>query len=147
MYLNESTADIIFTRVRTVKICIGNPDFPTLIRKKVEKVAPEEFFSSPSKEKVAFMQTCMGYHRFNVIRHVNCSLVTLKHERCNACTLYRKVLFAMVSKQKRPCGDKDKSKVNVRYQSRDRYQYRDELLIKLKMLEKDRKCLYAKILG
>ena len=44
----------------------------------------------------------------------------------------------MVSKQKRPCGDKDKSKVNVRYQSRD------ELLIKLKMLEKDRKCLYAK---
>ena len=118
---------------------VGNTDFPSLVKKKIQKAAPEHF-QSAAKEDVAVLQTCtmQTWDDLHVIRHIKCAILLLEKDRCSMCVGYRKSLFAMVSRQKTSCDEKEKSKVN------DRYQSRTELIEKLKHLEKEKRALVAK---
>ena len=44
--INDETSETIFSRVSKTKFCVGNSEFPSLVKKKIEKAAPEHFQSS-----------------------------------------------------------------------------------------------------
>ena len=130
--MNANTADLIFSTLTKAKICEGNCDFIDLIRYKINLSQPEHFQSS-SADDVGLIQTFNfdTWDNLSVIRHHNCSWLVKDGDCCHACKSYRKTLFAIRSR----ISEEKQESINVN----DRYKSKEELVQKVKKLEKDNK--------
>ena len=136
--INSNTSALIFSAISNHTLCEGNNDYPDVVNFKIDKVKPE-YFKSAQNEDIAFIQSVNleSWNDFSTIRHRDCFLLVKDKLRCDVCSKYRANLNAMQGRiQKEP---------NKSQFTNDRYLSKDELLQKLKNLEREKKKNYQKI--
>ena len=93
--INDDNLDQFVYKFKHMNICSGNKDFQDVLDRRIDFKDP---FPSATGGSAAWVESSKGKSRlikkeFDVIRDINCTILTVDDTCCNPCKLYRKNLL------------------------------------------------------